>query len=232
MTPSSVRIPTIYTLPKIHKDPLNPPARPIVNGIGSVTSRLGQYLDQFLQGSVQKTRAYLKDTKDLLQSLQSVQLSGKNEVYLVTADVTSLYTVIQHDDALLALNWTLSQRDDLPHHQKVFLRDVLDFCLSHNYFWFDNRFYTQKKGVAMGAKFAPSIANLFMGEFEDKFVFFNRRVELLFYRRFIDDVLFLWEGSLTSLETFLIYLNENSNNIKLISHYSKEKNRLFRRNYL
>lgn len=29
----------------------------------------------------------------------------------VTADVASLYSIIQHDDALLALNWALSQRD-------------------------------------------------------------------------------------------------------------------------
>lgn len=89
--------------------------------------------------------------------------------------MSSLYTVIQHDNALLALNWALSQREDLPHSQKVFLRDALDFCLSHNYFWFNNKFFSQKRGVAIGAKFAPSIANLFMGEWEDKFVFGKKR---------------------------------------------------------
>lgn len=122
LIPSSSQIPTIYTLPKIHKDPTNPPPRPIVNGIGSVTSRLGQYLDTFLQKSVVDTKAYLKDTKSLLQELQEITLAGKGEVFLVTSDVTSLYTVIQHEDALLALNWALSRREDLPFGQKVFFK--------------------------------------------------------------------------------------------------------------
>ena len=74
LTPASSKVPTIYTLPKIHKDPLNPPARPIVNSIDSVSSRMGQYLDTFLQKSVRTTKSYLKDTKDLLLSLQEITL--------------------------------------------------------------------------------------------------------------------------------------------------------------
>lgn len=66
LSPSFCRIPTIYTLPKVPKDAVNPPARPIVNSIGSVTARFGQYLDMFLQASVLKTKAYLKGTKSFL----------------------------------------------------------------------------------------------------------------------------------------------------------------------
>lgn len=63
LIPSFSRVPTIYTLPKVHEDPQNPPARPIiiVNSIGSVSSRVGQYLDNVLQKSVMQTSAYLRD---------------------------------------------------------------------------------------------------------------------------------------------------------------------------
>lgn len=57
----------------------------------------------FLQASVLRTKAYLKDTKNLLQMISQIDLTDKEEVYLVTADVSSLYSIIQHDDALLAL---------------------------------------------------------------------------------------------------------------------------------
>ena len=220
LVPSSNRTPTIYTLPKIHKDTLNPPGRPIVNGIGSITSRLGEYLDVFLQQSVVNTKAYLKDTKSLLQYLQCIDLTGKEEVYLVTADVSSLYTIIQHEDALLALNWALCKREDLPFNQKMFIRNALDFCLNHNFFWFNGTYYSQCRGVAMGAKFAPSIANLFMGEWEDKTIYAKLRPRLLFYKRYIDDLFFIWDGPLDTLQAFLDELNKNNNNIKLTSEYS------------
>lgn len=69
LVPSYSGVPTIYTLPKVHKDLSNPPARPIVNGIVSVSARVGQYLDHFLQESVVWTKAYLKDTSNFLQLL-------------------------------------------------------------------------------------------------------------------------------------------------------------------
>lgn len=124
---------------------------------------MGQYLDQFLHKNVIRTKAYLRDRKNLLQVLQELKLTEQGDIFLVTSDVSSLYTIIQHFDALLALNWALSQRDDFTQCQKIFLRDALAFCLSHNYFWFNNHFFPQKKGVAMGVKFAPSIANFFIG---------------------------------------------------------------------
>lgn len=179
LCPSLNRVPTIYTVPKIHKDPVKPPARPIVNGIESITARIGQHLDHFLQTSVKTTKAYLKDTTSFLQLLKEVKVPKDTEMFLVTADVSSSYTIIQHDDVLLALNWAFSKRDDIPYIQKKFLRLVLDYCLTHNYFWYAGNIYSQT-GVAMGAKFAPSLANLFISEWEDKWMYKSKRKELVF----------------------------------------------------
>lgn len=70
LIPEACRTPIIYAQPKIHKDKIDPPLRPIVNGIKSITARLGQYIDRYLQPAVQKNRAYLKDTKDMLNLLE------------------------------------------------------------------------------------------------------------------------------------------------------------------
>ncbi|XP_077342840.1 uncharacterized protein LOC143987733 [Lithobates pipiens] len=92
----------------------------------------------------------------------------------------------------------------------------------HNYFWYGGKFYSQKRGVAMGAKFAPSIANLFMGEWEDKKIFSVKRQELLIYRRYIDDLIFIWAGTRSSLTDFLAELNNNTSHINLTSEISAE----------
>lgn len=93
-----------------------------MNNIGLVSARMGQYLDCFLEPSVTSTKAYLKDTKDFLLCLSKIKLPKESEIYLVTANVSSLYIIIQHDDALLALNWVFSQREDIPYIQKKILK--------------------------------------------------------------------------------------------------------------
>lgn len=53
-----IRIPVIYYLPKVHENPINPPGRPIIRGLDSVTFRVGTYIDNFLQPLVSKTPSY------------------------------------------------------------------------------------------------------------------------------------------------------------------------------
>lgn len=143
------------------------------------------------------------------------ELDSEKPTFLVTADVSSLYTIIRQDDAFLVLNWALSKREGIPHSQKVFLGKDLDFCIFHNYFWFQGHFYSQQVGIAMGAKFAPSLANLFIAEWGDRHVFSVQWPQLKYYRRFINDLLFIWEGSEESVYAFLSLLNTNGNNIHL-----------------
>ena len=69
LIPKAPRIPILYCLPKIHKSLTCPPGRPIVGGIDSITSRVGKYIDYFLQPLVQKVPSYLKDTKHVLNLL-------------------------------------------------------------------------------------------------------------------------------------------------------------------
>lgn len=44
----------------------------------------------------------------------------------------------------------------------------------------------------MGAKFAPSVANAFMSQWEESVIYSNIPTELTFYKRYIDDVLIVW----------------------------------------
>lgn len=107
LVPITCRIPiNKYTVPKIHKDSINPPGYPIVNGIQSDGARMGQYLDYRLQPLVQKTRAYLRDNKHLIQLLEEIKMK-EGPCILATADVNSLYKIIGHQEATKATQWPL-----------------------------------------------------------------------------------------------------------------------------
>ena len=48
------------------------------------------------------------------------------------------------------------------------MTDLLGIVLKQNYFQFTDKMYHQIQGIAMGTKMAPSYANIFMAELEEK----------------------------------------------------------------
>lgn len=66
--------------------------------------------------------------------------------------------------------------------------------MGSNYFWYQGSFYHQHKGVEMGTKYAPSVANIFLSKWEQEEIFGKPRKESEIYRKYIDDVLIIWKG--------------------------------------
>ena len=92
------RTPLFYGLPKIHEifDSF-PPLRPIVSGFNSCTCDLSKFVDSFLKFQAQKCKSYNRDTKDFLIKLSSIKNIPENS-FLVTMDVSSLYTNTEHKE--------------------------------------------------------------------------------------------------------------------------------------
>lgn len=129
--------------------------------------------------------------------------------------MSSLYTNIGHENAISATKWAMNKYSNLISKQKKFILRCLAFGLQHNYFWFNSEYYRQLNGIGMGAKYAPSVANLFMSEWEEQAIYNNTPTQLIMYRRFIDDCIMLWKGKEEPLRRFLEELNNNEKNIEL-----------------
>lgn len=67
----------------------------------------------------------------------------------------------------------------------------------------------------MGAKFAPSVANLYMARWEEEGVLDNLDPRVMLYRHFIDDLLLIWRGTVEDVESLLHSMNSNDQNISL-----------------
>lgn len=72
--------------------------------------------------------------------------------------------------------------------------------MGNNYFWFHNHYYNQTRGMAMGLRYAPSMANIVLNKWEQETIHQKKWKELTFYKRYIDDIILLWEGSQVGLE--------------------------------
>ena len=87
---------------------------------------------------------------------------------LASFDIVNLYTNIDHDFGLIAIHYWLSKYTELIHSRfnTNFIVDSITFILKNNYFMFNEEYFLQIKGTAMGTKFAPMYANLVIGYFE------------------------------------------------------------------
>jgi hypothetical protein len=97
--------------------------------------------------------------------------------------------------------WPQSNRPD---HA---LLQLLKITLYNNDFDFNGKTYLQICGVPMGRVFSPSLANIYLQEFDAAAVQGIDGLLPLLYCRFLDDIFFLWPGPLHTLTNFETHLN-------------------------
>ena len=223
LTDKHCKTPNFYMLPKIHKGITPPPGRPILSANGSPTEKISQFVDHFLNPLCPKIRSYVKDSTHFLQIMEETNNIPPNS-YLVTLDVNSLYTNIPVDQGLSAVKKTLtSNRPDSrckPTNQSIL--NLLKLVLTKNNFNFNGKHFLQIKGVSMGSKVSPSLAILYMGDFETLHVYTYHQQPLI-YVRYIDDIFMIWPHSLEDLNSFITHLNSQTESIKFSSEISQTK---------
>ena len=80
----------------------------------------------------------------------------------------------------------------------------------------------QISGTAIGTKFAPPHACIFMDKFETDFLT-TQNMKPLVWLKYIDDIFFVWSHEEEKLHDFLGCLNEFYPNLKFTYEYSTER---------
>lgn len=207
-----------YMLPKIHKDPekwsvpnVMPPGRPIVSDCASESYASCEFIDHFLQPISKKHPSFVKDTYDLIDKLSKIALPY--HCFLVSLDVDALYTNISIDSGMEAIKKAFIKYPDTNRPDKEIL-ELLEINLRANDFMFDEKIYLQVKGTAMGRRFAPSYANIFMALWEEE-VLGILPIKPLAYFRYLDDIFLVWPGSKPEFQTAFEILNNHHPCVKL-----------------
>ena len=210
------KTPKFYTLPKIHKE--NNPGRPVVNSIESHTSKISKYVDFYLQPIAQHLPSYIKDTSHFLRKLNTTKEINPRSI-LVTLDVKSLYTNIPNEEGISAVKNAIARSTDSKISSKV-ITTFLWLILTLSNFVFNGINYLQKLGVTMGSICSPSYANIFMGDFEFKYIYPLIRSKCKLYTRFIDDIFMIWNGTEKELHDFFKTINSVHPTIKFDTKWS------------
>ena len=105
--------------------------------------------------------------------------------YIVALDECSLYTNIVIIEAIrCVLRFLIKYRIISQLLTNESLVELLKIVLTCNNFQFNDENFLQVGGTAMGTKVAPSLANVFMSDFEDKIIYTYERQPIYFTRGF------------------------------------------------
>jgi hypothetical protein len=150
-------VPYFYGIPKVHKKPLA--LRPICSSHSFFSTPLAIWVNEHLLPIAKRLQTVCHSSADVAHILSRIRLCSADIVF-VTGDVVSLYPNIDIDHALTLVSLEIN-RFHGPHLGPNVTK-ALAFCLRHHYVQFDDVFYLQKKGTAMGVQFAPSFANIYL----------------------------------------------------------------------
>lgn len=228
LTNFDVRCPIFYGLPKVHKT--NVPLRPIVSQINGPTCKINELVDKYLYVAEKHIPLLLQDTTAYLQLIDKHKKCAPGTI-LVTLDVSSLYTNIPHKEGT---EWVCDFYEetllywhelgmDLKPVDKHTLAELIMFILDNCTFEFNGEYYKQNFGTTMGARFSVKFANIYMYMWFRRFLSTYNGIKPDFIARLIDDCFFMWTDSESSLNSFLLYLNNCHHSIKFEWQFSTDR---------
>ncbi|XP_068723463.1 uncharacterized protein [Montipora capricornis] len=196
----------LYGLPKVHKTGC--PFRPIVSSVNTYNYNLASFLVDVLK-PISTNQFTIKNSFSFVDWVKTLQ--HNNEI-MCSFDVCSLFTNVPLDETIeicLSKLYSLPDPPALPRHV---LKTLLEFATKKSHFVFDGHYYDQIDGVAMGSPLGPVLANIFMCDFEQKWLAnVDSRPSIWF--RYVDDTFSLFDSEATAA-SFLHFLNTRHPNIK------------------
>ena len=210
--------PKLYGLIKIHKE--NAPIRPVVSYTNSPLSKLCFKLNQIYRDTSQfNAKHTIKNSVELSKTLKNVKVP--NNGVLVSFDVTNMFPNIPNYDCLQIIANTLTIQNVNPVIKNEIL-SLFDLCINENYFQYDNKFYKQKDGLAMGSPLSPLLAEVFMSNLEENFLKSEYAKNISFWYRYVDDILVCFTGNDTDLQHTLNHLNSLHQKINFTMEKEKD----------
>ena len=172
-----------------------------------------------LHRMVKKVTSIEFSCSDIFCFLEDLHKHNIKDKFTVSFDICSLFTNISlHETIDLAVDHIMENDPTLKVRRKE-LWELFDFTTSKPNFIFQNVIYGQVDGISMGSPLAPTVANLFVGYNEQKWLAEYSKSAPQIYKRYVDDIFATFNDENEATE-FFNYINREHPNIK----FTKENN--------
>ena len=135
--------------------------------------------------------------------------------------MVGLYLSIGNEEGLKFLRNVLEKRSNKNVSTDTLI-ELAELVIQNNYFEFNGRYLKQLQSTAIGTKFAPLYAIIYMAALEEDFLEVLIKMHWLWWRN-IDGIFLIWQHGEGELKIFLENLNNFHPSIKFACEYSCEK---------
>ncbi|CAF2442037.1 unnamed protein product [Rotaria sp. Silwood2] len=165
----------LYGLPKVHKEDV--PLRPVVSAIKTFNYGLGKVLSQLLSQFLVK-KNMIRDSFSFVNQLLALP-KYMSRYKMVSFDIASLYTNVPLTETIdIILKHLYDGHAKPPAIGRADMKELLDLATEKSHFLFNGQLYDQIDGVSMGSPLAPLFAEIFLQNFEKKYL--SRQLNLVY----------------------------------------------------
>ena len=177
-------------------------------------------LPKILKPLVGKSPHHITSTQDFVEQARQIKLEPGE--CLSSYDVSALFTSVPIDPALNIIKDLLDKDTTLKERTVMEVGDIillLEFCLKNTYFSFQDQFYEQVEGAAVGSPVSPIVANLYTEYLEQK-ALSTAPNPPRFWHRYVDDTFVIHKGA--NKQGFLQHINSVDPAIRFTVEDNKE----------
>ena len=175
-----------YVMPKIHKPgPKGSKTRPVSSSCNSLQQPLSKWLNEILFPLAASQQLYINNSFEFKRELIKTPIDPSYSIF--TYDAVELYPSIPTNLCLNRISTWLENKKGFKGKHLQAICQALEIVLKNNRLVCGDLFAKQIRGIATGTSPATSIANLFLGIFEEDEIIKQFKTSLPFLKRFIDD---------------------------------------------
>ena len=116
------------------------------------------FVTRILKPLVGRSPHHVQNNQEFLKQLEDIKM-GPDDI-IISYDVKALFTSVPIKPALKIIQKLLEEDQTLPQRTTMTVNNItclLEFCLTSTYFTFQEKFYEQVEGAAMGSPISPSL---------------------------------------------------------------------------